>query len=127
MFASTILPGISSGNQVRFIGQERVKKHGFDVIKTDSLIARLLGLRFISRRRSPEGIYIENTNRFRTHGMRFDVDLLFLDENHTPVIAVRQVDPGHRVKVPEATHVIVLPSDWDVEKWTANVETKDGQ
>lgn len=127
MFASTTLPHVRSGSQLRFIGQERVKKHGFDLITADSLISRLLGLRFISRKRSPEGIYLKHTNRTRTHGMRFDVDLLFLDEDHTPLIAIRQVDPGHRVKVPEATHMIVLPSDWDVEKWNENVDQEGGQ
>ena len=74
MFASTLLPATRSGNQVRFIGQENVVKHGFSLIKANSLISRLLGLRFISRRRRPDGIYHENTNRTRTHGMRFAVD-----------------------------------------------------
>lgn len=127
MFASTTLPGITPGNQARFLGQERVVKHGFDVIKANSLISRLLGLRFISRRRSPDGIYLENTNRTRTHGMRFDVDLLFLDENHDPLIAVREVDPGHKVKVPEASHVIVIPSDWDVDQWDESVDQETGK
>lgn len=127
MFATTILPAENSGKQIRFIGQTRVKKHGFDLIQANSVISRLLGLRFISRKRCPEGIYLKNTNRTHTYGMRFDVDLLFLDENNRPQIAVRQVDPGHRVKVPEASHLIVLPSDWDIDKWSETVDQEIGQ
>ncbi len=127
MFASTILPAENPGKQIRFIGQTQVTKHGFELINANSLISRLLGLRFISRKRSPDGIYIENTNRTHTYGMRFSVDLLFLDSECNPVIAVRDVDPGHRVKVPEASHIIVLPSDWDVEKWNENVNAEAGQ
>lgn len=127
MFASTNLPGIRSGNQVRFLGQERVVKHGFDVIKANSLISRLLGLRFIGRQRSPDGIYLENTNRTHTYGMRFDVDLLFLDENQNPLIAVREVDSGQRVKVPEAANVLIIPSDWDVDKWDDVLDEETGK
>ncbi len=127
MFASTILPAQNPGKQFRFIGQDRAVKHGFEVIEAKSLFSRLLGLRFIGRSRSPEGIYMENTDRTHTYGMRFPVDLLFLNENREPVIAVREVTPGHRVKVPEATHLIVLPSDWDVEKWNEQVTQESAQ
>ena len=127
MFASTLLPATRSGNQVRFIGQENVVKHGFSLIKANSLISRLLGLRFISRKRTPEGIYLENKNAIHTYGMRFDVDLLFLDENHEPLVAVREIEPGHRGKVCDASHLIVLPSDWDTDKWDVRFNQETGK
>lgn len=125
MFASINMPANLPVKQFRFKGQKTVIRHGFEVIDARGPIARLLGLRFINRRRSPEGLLLRGTNGTHTYGMRFNVDLLFLDEDGSPTIAVRDVDPGHRVKVPEASSVIVLPSDWDIEKWQENLDQEE--
>ena len=117
MFASLNMPAGLPATQFRFKGQKKTVKHGFELIEARSLPARLLGLRFIGRDRTPDGLYLPGTNRTHTYGMRFHVDLLFLGEDDKPLVAVRDVDPGHRVKVPAASSVIVLPSDWDIDKW----------
>ena len=39
------------------------------------------------------------------------------------MIAVREVGPGHRVRVPEADSVLELPSDWDIEKWECGISS----
>ncbi len=62
-----------------------------------------------------------------TYGMRFPLDLLFLGVDFEPLIAVREVGPGHRVRVPEARSVLELPSDWDVERWDERVESTEGK
>jgi hypothetical protein len=61
--------------------------------------------------------------------MRFPLDLLFLGSDSEPLIAVREVGPGHRVRVPEAAAVLELPSDWDIDRWqraTGEVEHTEG-
>ena len=80
-------------------------------------VSRLLGLAMLDRHRAPEGLLIPSCRSVHTYGMRFPLDLLFLGPGHEPMIAVREVGPGHRVRVPEAESVLELPSDWDVEKW----------
>ena len=79
--------------------------------------SRLLGLAWLDRHRSPEGLLIPRCRSVHTFGMRFPLDLLFLGPDLEPLIAVREVGPGHRVRVPEAAAVLELPSDWDIEKW----------
>jgi len=80
-------------------------------------LSRLLGLALLDRHRAPEGLLIPRCRSVHTYGMRFPLDLLFLGENCQPLIAVREVGPGHRLRVPEAKSVLELPSDWDVDKW----------
>ena len=80
-------------------------------------VSRLLGLALLDRHRAPEGLLIPRCRSVHTYGMRFPLDLLFLGPDCQPLIAVREVGPGHRVRVPEAAAVLELPSDWDLEKW----------
>lgn len=80
-------------------------------------LSRLLGLALLDRHRAPEGLLIPRCRSVHTFGMRFPLDLLFLGPDHEPLIAVREVSPGHRIRVPEAESVLELPSDWDIEKW----------
>ncbi len=89
--------------------------HGFEVPVADHLLSRLLGLALLDRSDAPEGLLIPRCRSVHTFGMRFPLDLLFLGPNCEPLIAVREVGPRHRVRVPEAAAVLELPSDWDVE------------
>ena len=102
---------------LRFAGLGERTIHGFTAIVAHHGPGRILGLRGISRERCPDGLLLPNAKRTHTYGMRCSVDLLFLDEDWTPLVAVREVAPGHRVKVPNATHMLILPSDWDIDKW----------
>ncbi|MCB0857087.1 MAG: DUF192 domain-containing protein [Solirubrobacterales bacterium] len=97
------------------LGRRRV--HGFEVVVAGDPLSRLLGLALLDRHRAPEGLLIPRCRSVHTYGMRFPLDLLFLGNQGEPLIAVREVGPGHRVRVPEADSVLELPSDWDVDKW----------
>ena len=105
----------SQARRFRRLKSRRI--HGFEVKVASDPVSRLLGLALLDRHRAPEGLLIPRCRSVHTFGMRFPLDLLFLGENCEPLIAVREVGPGHRLRVPEARAVLELPSDWDVEKW----------
>lgn len=100
----------------RFRRLERRVLHGFEVPVAGDPLSRLVGLAFLDRDRSPEGLLIPRCRSVHTYGMRFPLDLLFLGSTGRPLVAVRGVGPGHRVRVPGASAVLELPSDPDVEK-----------
>lgn len=106
----------------RRLGIRRV--HGFEVVVADDPLSRLLGLALLDRHRAPEGLLIPRCRSVHTYGMRFPLDLLFLGVQGEPLIAVREVGPGHRLRVPGADSVLELPSDWDIEKWEDNTQPK---
>lgn len=101
----------------RFRRLEWREVHGFRVPVAAGPISRLLGLSLLDRHRAPEGLLIPRCRSVHTYGMRFPLDLLFLGPELEPLIAVREVGPGHRVRVPDAESVLELPSDWDVDEW----------
>lgn len=80
----------------------------------------------LDRHRAPEGLLIPRCRSVHTYGMRFPLDLLFLGPDREPLIAVREVGPGHRLRVPEAESVLELPSDWDIEKWNCTTSGEEG-
>lgn len=110
----------------RFRRLERRRVHGFEVPVADGPLSRLFGLALLDRDRAPEGLLIPRCRSVHTYGMRFPLDLLFLGPGLEPLIAVREVGPGHRVRVPEAESVLELPSDWDVEKWDVAIREERG-
>lgn len=125
MYAQTERSSLTStwsGRPARFAGLGSQVVHGFEAIVADHGPARLLELRGLSRRRCPEGLLLPNRNRTHTYGMRFDVDLLFIDDEWNPLIAVPDVTPRKMVKEPDASHLLILPSDWDIQKLNATVE-----
>lgn len=105
----------------RFRYLEVREVHGFRVPVANGPVSRLLGLALLDRRLSPEGLLIPSCRSIHTFGMRFPLDLLFFGPEWEPLIAVREVGPGHRVRVPEAESVLELPSDWDLEKFDERV------
>lgn len=100
--------------------------HGFDVPVASDPISRLFGLALLDRHRAPDGLLIPRCRSVHTFGMRFPLDLLFLGPADEPLIAVREVGPGHRLRVPEAESVLELPSDWDLEKWDDGLAEQAG-
>lgn len=110
--------GLDNARQARRFRKLKLGEvHGFTVPVASNPISRMLGLALLDRHRAPAGLLIPRCRSVHTFGMRFPLDLLFLGPAGEPLIAVREVGPGHRVRVPEARAVLELPSDWDVEKW----------
>jgi uncharacterized membrane protein (UPF0127 family) len=113
----------------RFRRLETRRIHGFEVLVAGDPLSRLLGLACLDRHRAPQGLLIPRCRSVHTFGMRFPLDLLFLGPDSEPLIAVREVGPGHRVRVPDAAAVLELPSDWEIERWqmaTGEAEASEG-
>jgi uncharacterized protein len=72
--------------------------------------SRLLGLALLSRGRAGPGLLIPRCRCVHTFGMRFDLDLLFLDEQGR-VVELRRSVPRNRIaRCAKADAVLELPS-----------------
>lgn len=73
-----------------------------------SVRARLLGLALLDRSAAPHGLLIPRCRSVHTVGMRFALDLHFLDAQGTAVSIRRAVPPGRIVREPLARSVLEL-------------------
>jgi uncharacterized membrane protein (UPF0127 family) len=72
--------------------------------------ARLLGLALLRRQAAGPGLLIPRCRCVHTFGMRFALDLVFLDYRGRPLRVVRQVRPGRVVACRAAAAVLELPT-----------------
>ena len=72
--------------------------------------ARLLGLAYMDRKEAGTGLLIPRCSSVHTFGMRFPLDLVFLDERGSPLAIHREVRPRRLVARRAATAVLELPS-----------------
>jgi uncharacterized protein len=72
--------------------------------------SRLLGLALLDRGDAGSGLLIPQCSSVHTFGMRFDLDLLFLDRTGRVVDLRRSVSPGRFVRSTRAESVLELPS-----------------
>jgi uncharacterized membrane protein (UPF0127 family) len=94
----------------RFRGLERTDLLGANVPVATTRVSRLLGLSMLSRERAGSGLLIPHCRGVHTFGMRFALDLVFLDEEGRVVELRREVPPGRLIRCPGATAVLELPS-----------------
>ena len=94
----------------RFRRLPRKSLLGHDVPVAATRCSRLLGLALLRRERAGEGLLIPRCRSVHTFGMRFPLDLLFLDEEERIVSLHRCVPPGRIVRCPAAVSVLELPS-----------------
>jgi uncharacterized membrane protein (UPF0127 family) len=73
-------------------------------------LARLLGLAFLDREQVGAGLLIPRCRSVHTLGMRFALDLVFLDEEGVPLAVRRGVPPRRLASVPRAAAVLELPT-----------------
>jgi uncharacterized membrane protein (UPF0127 family) len=93
----------------RFTESPRKVVLGFKVPVATTLETRLLGLSFLDRSDVEEGLLIPRCRSVHTFGMRFAVDLLFLDSEGRVVELRRGVQPGRIARCGEAEAVLELP------------------
>jgi len=72
--------------------------------------ARLLGLAFLGRQAAGAGLLIPGCRSVHTFGMRFPLDLVFLDFNLRPLARRRSVPAGRVVFERRAQAVLELPA-----------------
>ena len=95
---------------IRLRGLERRDILGFEVPVATTRISRLLGLALLARGRAGPGLLIPRCGCVHTFGMRFGLDLLFLDMDRRVIELRRAVPAGRVVRCPGASSVVELPS-----------------
>jgi uncharacterized protein len=95
---------------LRFRRLNRTRLLGFKVPVAATLPSRLLGLALLSRRRAGPGLLIPRCSSVHTFGMRFALDLLFLDGDGRVIELRRGVPPRRVLRCPGAVAVLELPS-----------------
>jgi uncharacterized protein len=95
---------------VRFHRLERAQLLGFDVPIATSLVSRLFGLAVLDRERAGTGLLIPRCRSVHTLGMRFPLDLVFLDWGNGVIELHRRVPPGRFIRCAAAMAVLELPS-----------------
>jgi uncharacterized protein len=98
------------GTPVRFRRLARAELLGRRVHVADTPLSRLLGLALLRRERAGEGLLIPGCRCVHTFGMRFPLDLLFLDAGGRVVSLRRDVPPGRVIRCPAAVAVLEIPS-----------------
>ena len=94
----------------RFEGLELAELLGARVPVASSLRARLLGLALLDRAEAGAGLLIPRCRSVHTFGMRFALDLLFLDPEWRVIELRRAVPPRRMARCAGATSVLELPS-----------------
>jgi uncharacterized membrane protein (UPF0127 family) len=94
----------------RFRALTRTQLLGCEVPVATSLVSRLLGLALLRRERAGPGLLIPRCRSVHTFGMRFTLDLVFLDERQRVVEIQRAVPPRRLVRCADAMAVLELPS-----------------
>ena len=101
---------IATANPYRFrrLPTAEVASHRVPVAVT--LLSRLLGLALLRPERAGEGLLIPRCRSVHTFGMRFALDLVFLDELGVPLATRRNVPPRRLARHRRAAAVLELPA-----------------
>lgn len=94
----------------RFAGLERREVAGVRVPVASGLACRLLGLAHLDRERAGPGLLIPRCRSVHTFGMRFPLDIVFLDDAEREIRVVQAVPSCRAVAVRGAAAVLELPS-----------------
>jgi uncharacterized protein len=94
----------------RYRGLSRRQLLGFTVPVATTRRSRLLGLALLDRGRAGEGLLIPGCRSVHTIGMRFPLDLLFLDRDGQVIELRRSVPPGRIARNRAADAVLELPA-----------------
>lgn len=95
---------------LRFRRLELVELLGFTVPVATTRLSRLLGLAFLVRERAGAGLLLPGCRSVHTLGMRFRLELIFLDGGWSVVELHRDVPPGRFIRCAAAMAVLELPS-----------------
>jgi uncharacterized membrane protein (UPF0127 family) len=95
---------------LRFRGLERTELLGLDLPVASTLRSRLLGLALLRRERAGAGLLIPRCRSVHTFGMRFALDLIFLDAERRVLELRREVPPNRVVRCRGAESVLELPA-----------------
>jgi uncharacterized protein len=94
----------------RFHGLPTTRVWGRRVPIAATRASRLLGLALLDRDAAGPGLFIPRCRCVHTFGMRFGLDLVFLDEAARPVSVRRRVPPRRFAAERRARSVLELPA-----------------
>jgi uncharacterized membrane protein (UPF0127 family) len=94
----------------RFAGLEHREVAGVRVPVAGGFVPRLLGLALLSRGRAGPGLLIPRCSCVHTFGMRFPLDVAFLDDAGREIRVVEAVPSCRVVAARGAAAVLELPS-----------------
>lgn len=83
---------------------------GVTVPVASTPFARLLGLALLDRELAGAGLLIPRCRGVHSFGMRFDLDLVFLDGDGRAIELRRSLPPGRLARCRSASEVLELPS-----------------
>jgi uncharacterized protein len=83
---------------------------GYEVVVADSHLSRLMGLALLARERAPRGLLLPGCRAVHTIGMRFAIDVVFLDAEGRALRVDPALPPGRFVAEHRARAVLELPS-----------------
>jgi uncharacterized protein YjbJ (UPF0337 family)/uncharacterized membrane protein (UPF0127 family) len=89
---------------------------GVEVPVAERILSRLLGLALLERRRAGPGLLIPRCRAVHSFGMRFRIDVTFLDESGRPLRTVRGLAPWRFTRCRGAAAVVEAPSG-EVYPW----------
>jgi uncharacterized membrane protein (UPF0127 family) len=95
---------------IRLRGLEQREILGLELPVASTRLSRLLGLALLARDRAGPGLLIPRCRSVHTFGMRFALDLLFLDADQRVIQLRRAVPPGRLIRCRDASSVLELPS-----------------
>jgi uncharacterized protein len=101
---------VGETRHLRFLELPRRELLGVDVPVANTRRTRLLGLALLDREAAGAGLLIPDCRSVHTFGMRFDLDLVFLDGLGKVVELRRGVRPGRIATCRQADAVLELPS-----------------
>ena len=95
---------------IRFRGLERTEILGRTIPAATTFPSRVLGLSHLDRVLAGEGLLIPRCRSVHTFGMRFAIEILFLDDEGRVIDLRREVPPRRIARNPAAPAVLELPS-----------------
>ena len=104
------LTQVKVASPLRFNGLPERSILGVSVPVASTFRSRLIGLAGLDRERAGRGLLIPRCSSVHTFGMRFDLDLLFLDRDGRVVELRRSVPPRRLARCAEADATLELPA-----------------
>lgn len=93
----------------RFRGLRTEERLGVEAVVASSFVSRLLGLARLPPELAPAALLIPRCAAVHTFGMRFDIDVLFLDRHGRVIEARRALPPRRLVRCRGAAAVLEIP------------------
>jgi uncharacterized protein len=94
----------------RFRRLDRTELFGYEVPVASTFRSRLLGLALLPSDRAGRGLLIPACRSVHTFGMRFPLDLLFLDSDHRVIEIRRDIPPCEICRCAAAAAVLEIPA-----------------